>query len=288
MWISATTDHTTIGPTQKSYSDLLKRSLVAIPALLLLASVIFCHGLYAKITVCVVHISCVHELLGAIATIAAPLRSLSYGFSVSLFLAYKFLDGQSAVSSLLAIILLLVFIALMICQRKVTDGLYTIFTMLYPGMLFASVYDILSIPNIQISRFLLILAFGCAIVTDTFAYLGGSALGRHKLIESISPHKTVEGALSGLVFGILFTYIFGSYFQSSFGIQLNHFLYIAWGALFSLFSQIGDLSASYLKRWFGIKDFGKVWGPHGGMLDRLDSMLFIAPFASIFSMLLMS
>ena len=287
MQISAKTECAAIGPTQKSSSDLLKRSLIAIPALLLLASVIYIHDLYAKIVVLVVHIICVHELLGVIAAIAAPLRGFSYGFAGSLFLVYAFLGGQSLVSGLLAISLMLVFLMLMICQRKVTDGLYTMFTMLYPGMLIASVYDILSIPNIQISRFLLILAFGCAIVTDTFAYLGGSLLGRHKLIERISPHKTVEGALCGLVFGIVFTFLFGSHFQSLFGIQLNPSLYIAWGALLSLFAQIGDLSESYLKRWFGIKDFGKVWGPHGGMLDRLDSMLFIAPIASIFSMFLM-
>ena len=287
MQISAKTECAAIGPTQKSSSDLLKRSLIAIPALLLLASVIYIHGLYAKIVVLVVHLICVRELLGAIAAIAAPLRGLSYGFAGSLFLVYAFLGGQSLVSGLLAISLMLVFLVLMICQRKVTDGLYTAFTMLYPGILFTSIYDILSIPNIQISRFLLILAFGCAIVTDTFAYLGGSLLGRHKLIERISPHKTVEGPLCGLVFGIVFTFLFGSHFQSLFGIQLNPPLYIASGALFSLFAQIGDLSESYLKRWFGIKDFGKVWGPHGGMLDRLDSMLFIAPIASIFSMFLM-
>ena len=287
MHISATTECAAIGSTQKPSSDLLKRSLVAIPALLLLASVIYIHDLYAKIVVLVVHIICVHELLDAIAAIASPLRGLSYGFAGSLFLVYAFLGGQSLVSGLLAISLMLVFLVLMICQRKVTDGLYTAFTMLYPGILFASVYDILSLPNIQISRFLLILAFGCAIVTDTFAYLGGSLLGRHKLIERISPHKTVEGALCGLVFGIVFAFLFGSHFQSLFGIQLNPSLYPAWGALLSLFAQIGDLSESYLKRWFGIKDFGKVWGPHGGMLDRLDSMLFIAPIASIFSMFLM-
>ena len=287
MQISAKTECAAIGPTQKSSSDLLKRSLIAIPALLLLASVIYIHGLYAKIVVLVVHLICVHEFLGAIAAIAAPLRGLSYGFAGSLFLVYAFLGGQSLVSGLLAISLMLVFLVLMICQRKVTDGLYTAFTMLYPGILFASVYDILSLPNIQISRFLLILAFGCAIVTDTFAYLGGSLLGRHKLIERLSPHKTVEGALCGLVFGIVYTFLFGSHFQSLFGIQLNPSLYTAWGALLSLFAQIGDLSESYLKRWFGIKDFGKVWGPHGGMLDRLDSMLFIAPIASIFSMFLM-
>ncbi|MPM97062.1 hypothetical protein SDC9_144235 [bioreactor metagenome] len=174
---------------------------------------------------------------------------------------------------------------LIVCQREVTDGLYTILTILYPGMLFASLYDLLSVPNQQISQFLLILTFGCAIVTDTFAYLGGSAFGRHKLIEKVSPHKTVEGAICGLVSGTLYVFIFGLYFQSGFDVHINKILYIAWGALLSFFSQVGDLSASYLKRWFGIKDFGKILGPHGGMLDRLDSILFIAPIASFFTMI---
>ena len=123
MHISATTECAAIGSTQKPSSDLLKRSLVAIPALLLLASVIYIHDLYAKIVVLVAHIICVHELLGAIAAIAAPLRGISYGFAGSLFLVYAFLGGQSLVSGLLAISLMLVFLVLMICQRKVSDGL---------------------------------------------------------------------------------------------------------------------------------------------------------------------
>lgn len=66
---------------------------------------------------------------------------------------------------------MLVLVAMMISQRSVTDGLYTILPMLYPGLLFASVYDILSIPSVSASQFVLILAFGCAMITDTFAYL---------------------------------------------------------------------------------------------------------------------
>ena len=285
MQLSASTEHTITGKTQKPYADLGNRGLIAIPALLLLASVIYFHGLYAKITVSIVHILCVREIVNAVSAVASPIRGLSYGFAAALFPVYELLGGQAAVSGLVTISLLFVFLVLIACQREVTDGLYTILTILYPGMLFASLYDLLSVPNQQISQFLLILTFGCAIVTDTFAYLGGTTFGRHKLIEKVSPHKTVEGAICGFVSGALFVFIFGSYFQSVFDVYLNKILYIAWGALFSFFSQIGDLSASYLKRWFGIKDFGKIWGPHGGMLDRLDSMLFVAPIASLFSMI---
>ena len=285
MQLSASTEHTITGKTQKPYADLGNRGLIAIPALLLLASVIYFHGLYAKIAVSFVHILCVREIVNAASAVASPIRGLSYGFAAALFPVYELLGGQAAVSGLVTISLLFVFLVLIACQREVTDGLYTILTILYPGMLFASLYDLLSVPNQQISQFLLILTFGCAIVTDTFAYLGGSAFGRHKLIEKVSPHKTVEGAICGLVSGTLYVFIFGLYFQSGFDVHINKILYIAWGALLSFFSQVGDLSASYLKRWFGIKDFGKIWGPHGGMLDRLDSMLFVAPIASLFSMI---
>jgi phosphatidate cytidylyltransferase len=285
MQLSASTEHTITGKTQKPYADLGNRGLIAIPALLLLASVIYFHGLYAKITVSIVHILCVREIVNAVSAVASPIRGLSYGFAAALFPVYELLGGQAAVSGLVTISLLFVFLVLIVCQREVTDGLYTILTILYPGMLFASLYDLLSVPNQQISQFLLILTFGCAIVTDTFAYLGGSAFGRHKLIEKVSPHKTVEGAICGLVSGTLYVFIFGLYFQSGFDVHINKILYIAWGALLSFFSQVGDLSASYLKRWFGIKDFGKILGPHGGMLDRLDSILFIAPIASFFTMI---
>lgn len=282
---SATTKQAVLHQTRKTNADLVKRTLIAIPAFALLVSVIYFHGAYAKIIVLLIHLLCVHEIISAMDGVAKPIRSLSYGFTLALLPAYEFLGGQSAVTSLLVFSVMLVLVAMMISQRSVTDGLYTILPMLYPGLLFASVYDILSIPSVSASQFVLILAFGCAMITDTFAYLGGSAFGRHKLMERVSPNKTVEGALCGLVSGILFVFLFGSHFQLSFGVQLNPLLYLAWGALLSLFSQVGDLVESYLKRWFGKKDFGTLLGPHGGMMDRLDSFLFIAPIASLFRLI---
>ena len=285
---SAAKDQALFQKERKPANSLVKRTLVAIPALLLLISIIYFHGAYAKIAVLLIHLLCVQEILSATNTIAKPLRSLSYAFTVALLPVSDFFGGQAAVTQLFTISVMLVLVALMIYQRSVSDGLYTILPMLYPGLLFASVYNILSIPNVPVSQFVLILSFGCAMVTDTFAYLGGSAFGKHKLIERISPNKTVEGALCGLISAILFAILFGSNAQAAFGVQLNQSIYLIWGALFSLFSQVGDLTESYLKRWFGIKDFGKILGPHGGVMDRLDSFLFIAPIACLFSSIYLS
>lgn len=288
MQLTTTTGRSKTNQLQKTCSDLEKRFLVAIPALLLLASVIYFHSNYAKTVVALIYMLCVREILNAASSIAKPIRILSYGFALALLPAHEFFGGQAGVLLLLLFAAMLTFIILIFKERTLTDGFYTILPMLYPGLFFSSVFDILYIPNQQISRFLLIITFGCAIVTDTFGYLGGSTFGRHKLIERVSPNKTVEGAICGFVFGVLFVFVFGSHFQSVFGAHINSVFYVVWGALFSFFSQIGDLSASYLKRWFGVKDLGKIWGPHGGMLDRLDSMLFIAPIASLISMIYLS
>lgn len=267
---------------EKKHSDLLVRLAVAIPALLLLAAVIYFHGLFAKITVSLIHLLCVQEILNAVSSFAAPIRAISYGFPMLLLPAFMALDGSAGAGLLLTFGLMLVFIALLLSHRKAVDGAFTVLPMLYPGLFFASIYDLLFLPEKRVSQFLLIVALGCAVVTDTFAYLGGSMLGRHKLIERVSPHKTVEGALCGLLFGAVYVYVIGSQIQPFFGVRLPNLVYAALGILLSVFSQFGDLAASYLKRLFGIKDFGRILGPHGGMLDRLDSMLFLAPIVNLF------
>ncbi len=129
-------------------------------------------------------------------------------------------------------------------------------------------------------RYFYLLAFVGAWITDTFAYFTGMLLGRHKLIPDVSPKKTVEGAVGGVVFCTL-SFV-------GFGLLYNHF-WLADGAktipllamaivgfLVSIVSQIGDLSLSLLKRKYGIKDFGKIFPGHGGVLDRFDSVLAVS------------
>lgn len=111
---------------------------------------------------------------------------------------------------------------------------------------------------------------------DTFAYIVGKKFGKNKLFERISPKKTIEGLLGGIVFAIIASLILNHFFTS-----LNVYIWIASAIFVGLFGTLGDLVESHFKREAGVKDSGKIMPGHGGILDRLDSILFIAPFLYI-------
>ena len=129
-------------------------------------------------------------------------------------------------------------------------------------------------------QYFYLLAFVGAWVTDTFAYFTGMLLGKHKLIPDVSPKKTVEGAVGGVVFCTLSFVVFGllyTRFWLADGDEAIPLLAMAIvGFIVSIVSQIGDLSLSLLKRKYGIKDFGKIFPGHGGVLDRFDSVLAVS------------
>jgi phosphatidate cytidylyltransferase len=118
-----------------------------------------------------------------------------------------------------------------------------------------------------ISIFILIWA------NDTFAFVVGKSIGKHKLFERISPKKTIEGFVGGLIFALIFSVIIAKYF-----IFEPVFLWIGISIVVSIFGTIGDLIESKFKRLAGVKDSGKIMPGHGGILDRLDSIIFVAPF----------
>ena len=124
-----------------------------------------------------------------------------------------------------------------------------------------------------------ILSFAC----DTFAYFTGLTLGKHKLAPKVSPKKTVEGSIGGLVgnvlCGLLFAWVMDRWFGGSIG--CGHMALVA--LICGVVAQIGDLSFSLIKREFGIKDYGHLFLAHGGVLDRFDSVLFVAPVIEIIS-----
>lgn len=130
-----------------------------------------------------------------------------------------------------------------------------------------------------------LLAFIGPWVSDSAAYFCGRALGRHKLIPDVSPKKTVEGSIGGVAFTALIFVVYGIFVLNIEGRVMPYAVLAVIGAAVSAISQIGDLIASLIKRKYGIKDYGKLFPGHGGVMDRFDSVLATAPVMLIAAVL---
>ncbi len=117
-------------------------------------------------------------------------------------------------------------------------------------------------------------SWGC----DTSAYCFGKLFGRHQMTPMLSPKKSVEGGVGGVVGAAVLTIIYGFIFKNGMGADVKYILIMAAiAAAGALFSMVGDLAASAIKRNYGIKDYGKLIPGHGGIMDRFDSVIFTAP-----------
>jgi len=144
------------------------------------------------------------------------------------------------------------------------------------GLLYITAPSLLAVVIYSLKKGEWILFFILAVVWigDTGAYLIGSTLGRHKLYPVVSPKKTVEGSIGALIFSALTSLILTAYLVT--GLSLIDALLLGLGI--SVIAQLGDLGESMIKRRAGVKDSGTVFPGHGGMLDRIDSLLFAVPF----------
>lgn len=129
-------------------------------------------------------------------------------------------------------------------------------------------------------RAFLLLPLIFSFASDTGAFFAGLTFGKHKLAPKVSPKKTVEGAIGGLIGnaigGVIFAWVMNSFMDQSISYVIIAFL----GVICSVVAQLGDLSFSLIKREFGIKDYGTLFLAHGGVLDRFDSVIFVAPVLS--------
>ena len=114
--------------------------------------------------------------------------------------------------------------------------------------------------------------------TDIFAYIVGKHFGKHKF-SKVSPNKTIEGCIAGAIFAVIFNLTYTYFINKYLGYEITYISISIITIILSLIGQIGDFSASVIKRYFGVKDFSNLFPGHGGMIDRLDSVMFIAPFA---------
>ena len=146
--------------------------------------------------------------------------------------------------------------------------------------------SVVRLHNWENGRFLILLPFVIAFLSDTCAYFAGRAFGKRKLAPNISPNKTVEGLLGGLLGACIGVAIYCIVLQKFFHFEVNYWYVPVYGILGSLGAVFGDLCFSVVKRQTGIKDYGNLIPGHGGVLDRFDSMIVAAPVTELLMMIL--
>ncbi len=202
-----------------------------------------------------------------------PLSLIGYGALISYYAVVLFAsDPLAHVGVLVALMTALLFIYMVFDEKiNITDVGITVSGFVYTGVLFSFLlllsdkeYGMYYVPLV------FVISWGC----DTLAYYSGRLFGKHKLNERVSPKKTVEGAVGGLLGGTIGALILGYFISAESGANIVHFAFI--GLVGAFFGQIGDLAASAIKRYAGEKDYPKLIPGHGGVLDRFDSILFVA------------
>ena len=139
--------------------------------------------------------------------------------------------------------------------------------------------------NITNGKILIWYVFLASWGTDIFAYLIGKHFGKHKFTQ-ISPNKSIEGCIGGILGAVIAILIYTFVCNNVFNMSINYFYAIFISILLSCIRQIGDLAASSIKRYCGIKDYSNLIPGHGGMLDRIDSVIFVLPFAYFLLMII--
>ncbi|WP_124067490.1 phosphatidate cytidylyltransferase [Clostridium sp. E02] len=187
------------------------------------------------------------------------------------------------IMSIAFVMVLMSFYVFAFPKYKTEEVTVVFFGFFYVAVMLSYLYQVRSIED---GRFLVWLVFISSWGCDTCAYCVGNLFGRHKLAPVLSPHKSIEGAVGGVIgasiLGFLYATVFGSFMTGVANPQITCTLACA---LAAVISPIGDLAASAIKRNHKVKDYGALIPGHGGILDRFDSMLFTAPviyFAAVF------
>lgn len=147
--------------------------------------------------------------------------------------------------------------------------------------------SLIRILNMGIGRYVILIPFVVAFMSDTGAYFIGLNFGRHKLAPVVSPNKTIEGALGGVAFAVISMVLYALIVDLLPGnVRVNYALALLYGFAGSLIGIFGDLCFSVIKRQTGVKDYGNLIPGHGGVLDRFDSVTLVAPAMEVFLLLL--
>lgn len=252
------------------------RVITAVLGIPFAIAVLLAGGLSLSITMLVLSIIGIYELYNVVKEQHKPIAIFGY---ITVILYYIFLHQIKdcfIVFLSITITILLTIMVIKYPRYSVVDITITLFGIFYTGVLFSLV--VLTRESAE-GLFWVWLIPISAWGSDTFAYFTGLTLGKHKLAPELSPKKTIEGSLGGVIgAGILgYVYILIYIAITKSAPEVPTIIVIVAVMLSAGWSQIGDLAASAIKRYFNQKDFGNLLPGHGGVLDRFDSLLFVAP-----------
>lgn len=172
----------------------------------------------------------------------------------------------------------LFFVAILRYDEEKPLGLEQVMVCMFGGLLIPMfLSSLVVLRGMEHGRWLVLLPVICAFLTDAGAYFAGVFLGRHRGITRVSPNKSLEGYIGGILSGAVFLLLYGLVLRRFAGLTVSLPILALYGLLGSAITELGDLSFSLIKRQYGIKDYGHLLPGHGGMLDRFDSMTFAAP-----------
>ncbi len=203
--------------------------------------------------------------------------SMTIGLCLPILVRYTFFEnGLYSVALLLLFYVFYMFSLPVFTNNEILfDEIAKCLTMTaYIAIGFAS---IILLRDIEHGEYLFFLTFIGACITDIFAYFTGMLIGKHKLSPVISPKKTIEGSIGGMVSCVLSFVLYAYILNTYLSMNVNMITFGILGFFTSILSQLGDLSASAIKRKYEIKDYGFIFPGHGGVLDRFDSTIAVAP-----------
>lgn len=255
-----------------------ERIITALCVLLIVLPLLVIGGPYYKVLIFLTACIGLYEFMKARGNYPLIMKLVAYIY-LGLILYFNInntdyrLDESIIISSFLTFLIPVIFF-----QPKkiytIKDAFYLLGGVLFLGTSF-SFFILLRNINLNLMLYLIIVA--C--ITDTFAYFIGKYFGKHKLAPAISPKKTWEGAIAGSIFGVIISTLFFIYIVDN---SKNTLLVIIMSLLLSIVGQLGDLLFSAIKREYNIKDYSKLMPGHGGILDRVDSLILIVMAYALF------
>ncbi len=261
---------------------MVKRIVTSIIAFPVLCALVVLGGLWLKIGICALSVVALWELYNAAFGKFKAISVCGFAASVVYVVTIGFVWRFSFISIIFIgfIFCVLIFLVFRHEDNTVFDGAIVVFGFFYVTMMMSTIY---LVREGRAGAYFVWLVFISAWGSDTGAYFVGRLLGKHKLAPILSPKKTIEGAIGGVLVAGLIALIYGLFLNSAFSVDNVNLVTgcCLTGLVGAVFSQIGDLSASAIKRNTGVKDYGNILPGHGGILDRFDSVLFTAPVVYI-------